>query len=227
MPESLIKTIRKLEEQNVKKYLLKGKVLNLHGEYATRLQVIGETVVQQIDKALETSGIKKDKVAKEEIAKILKRKRIETVHTFPRNEKNELLAPLGGQRGYILGMMKVVAKNRYRDVLKSKSWEGYGLIRNLENGVFIKPDWVPLGKEISNPKDQPLCYTVQTAGSSRTITWNYYDYAKEAPFEVTVEVEIPIPEEILLNLFAGIQRLGLGPKRRGRLILEDVIRLTG
>jgi len=142
------------------------------------------------------------------------------IHTFPKNEKEELLVPLGGERGYIMGALRYALYDIYKDQLQNKQWKGYGMKTLLEHGVFITPKWIPVGKEISNPLDKPKKYLVQTKGKTQGVFPVYYDYVEKADFTLTIEItNSRILEDIFLSMLAHIQRLGIGPKRRGKITL--------
>ena len=142
------------------------------------------------------------------------------VHTFPKNEKGELLVPLGGERGYIMGALRYALYDIYKDQLQNKQWKGYGMKTMLEHGVFVTPKWITVGKKISNTLDKPKKYLVQTKGKTRGVFPVYYDYVEKSSFILTIEITNPkIPEDIFLSMLAHIQRLGIGPKRRGKINL--------
>lgn len=141
----------------------------------------------------------------------------QTIHTFPKDKDNNLLVPLGGERGYIMGALRYALYDLYKDKLQNKKWKGYGMVTMLEHGVFITPKWISVGKKISNLLDKPQKYLVQAKGKSRGTFPVYYDYVEKADFTLTVEITNPqIPDDIFLTMLAHVQRLGLGPKRRGK-----------
>ncbi|MCL0091533.1 hypothetical protein M1N57_01525 [Dehalococcoidales bacterium] len=90
---------QKVEEQ-APKLLLKvsGKLLNLHGQYAERIQKIPSVVYSRA----EVEETEKGEVSK--VAKLL-RTEPRTVHTFPKNENDKIIAPIGGNRGYLKGAL--------------------------------------------------------------------------------------------------------------------------
>lgn len=142
------------------------------------------------------------------------------VHTFPKNEKGELLVPLGGERGYVMGALRYSLYDIYKDKLQNKKWSGYGMVTMLEHGVFINPEWVSVGKKIFNSLEKPKKYLVTTKGASRGVFPVYFDYVDKAEFTLTIEITNPkIPEDVFLSILAHIQRLGIGPKRRGKITL--------
>jgi hypothetical protein len=141
-----------------------------------------------------------------------------TVHTFPKNDEGELLVPLGGERGYIMGALRYSLYDLYKDQLSNRRWVGYGIKTMLEHGVFIRPKWISVGKKISNLLSKPKKYLVQAKGSGGNMFPVYYDYVDKANFMLTIEITNPkIPEDIFLCMLAHIQRLGIGPKRRAKI----------
>ena len=129
-----------------------------------------------------------------------------------------MLVPLGGERGYIMGALRYALYDIYKDKLTNKKWKGYGMKTMLEHGVFITPEWIPVGTKVSNALDKPKKYLVQTKGATRGVFPAYYDYVNKASFTLTIEITNPkIPEEVFLPMLAHIQRLGIGPKRRGKI----------
>ena len=114
----------------------------------------------------------------------------------------------------------------YKDKLNNRSWKGYGLKTHIEHGIYITPDWISYNGEKSNKLNDLNRYMVQTKGISARMINTYYDYNENTPFNITIEMtNDKIPEEIFLSLLAHIQRLGLGPKGRGRIVFEEVVRV--
>lgn len=201
-------------EQSSPTMLLKvtGKVTNLHGQGATRLQDIKKVVYSHID----TASTGDDKTAKTTMAE---RTKTVEVHTFQKNGDGKIIAPLGGRYGYILGALKSATAKFGADRAKRSS-PAYGIKTKIAQGVFIEPDFIELGNTFSNPKDQPASFFLVNVGINE-----YYDFIKEAPVEFTLRVETDIAEEIMLELLSFIQRLGIGAKRRGLLKIEKVEKL--
>jgi len=211
MTQDLTKKFKKVEEQ-APKLLLKvsGKLLNLHGQYAERVQEISSVVYSRADI---------EETEKGEVPKVAKLSRIEprTVHTFPKNENGKIIAPVGGNRGYLKGALRAALAPKYGSGLAKRGSPVFGLKSRMEQGVFIEPEFIELGETFSNPPERPQRYFLTKVG-----TYEYYDVVKEAPFEVTIRVESDIAEDIILELLSFIQRLGLGPKRRGLMRIEKV-----
>lgn len=159
---------------------------------------------------------------KEELAKMakLERAKMVLVHTFPTNGGGKLTAPMGGSRGYLMGALRTALKSKYGGQTNKKTSPVYGYTNRLANGVFVEPSWVEVGDSFSNEPEKPTGYLIQRIGSTE-----YYDVVRETKVNFTITVMSDFKEEILLELLALGQRLGLGPKRRGLLKIEKVERL--
>lgn len=207
-----------MEETVVRRYEIEGKLYNVHGEHDTRGQMISEVVFAATDEITKEDEEKIKKSA-------LKRKRPEQVHTFPKDEEGNLLVPLGGSRGYIMGALKVALNDLYKDRLQDRKWKGYGLKTYIEHGIFVNPEWVIVGKKFCNLSENPKGYMVKTAGISRGMITVSYDFVEEADFKLSIDVtNRKIPEDIFLCLLSHIQRKGLGPKGRGKTKFVKVIK---
>ena len=121
-----------LEETVVRRYEIEGVLSNILGDHATRTQMISEIVYDMTET-----------MSDEEIEKLrkqsLKRSRPEQIHTFPKDKDGNLLIPLGGSHGYLMGALKVALLDLFKDKLRDKKWEGYGIGTNINHGIFIKP----------------------------------------------------------------------------------------
>jgi len=228
LPKDITDKFRSLEGKGVPRYKVYGKITNILGEWDERTQAIKETILDEVDKISKEVGLTGHQKGSE-TKRAKKRVKIEEVHTFPTNGDGELLVPLGGQHGYIMGALKRAIFNIYKDKLKKKSWKGYGIKTYLrEGGIWIEPKWVSLGvKEFTNPKDEPKTFMDKTAGRGQTVVYSYYDYVEEAEFEPFIigKPHPKIPEEVLLRGLAGVQRLGLGPKGRGSIEFTKIMKL--
>lgn len=203
-------------EKEISNYQLKvtATITNLHGQYAQRTQELKSVVFSHEDKA---------STEKEELAKMakLERSKVVLVHTFPTNGNRKIIAPVGGSRGYLSGALRTALKSKYGGQTNKRASPVYGYTNRLANGVFIEPDWIELGDNFSNPPDQPVSYLIQRVG-----TTEFYDVVKESKVAFTIVVMSDFKEEILLELLALAQRLGIGPKRRGLLKIEKVEKLV-
>jgi len=214
MSQDVMHKFKKVEEQ-APKLLLKvtGKLLNLHGQYAERIQEISSVVYSRADV---------EETEKGEVPKVAKLLRTEprTVHTFPKNEKGKIIAPLGGNRGYLKEVLRAALVPKYWAGLARRCSPVFELQSKLEQGVFIEPEFIELGEAFSNPPEKPQGYFLTEVG-----TYEYYDVVKEAPFEVIIRVESDIAEEVILELLSFTQRLVLGPRRRGLIRIQKVEKL--
>jgi hypothetical protein len=207
-----------LEESVVRRYEITATLKNIHGEHASRVQTITGLVHSAEDKIIEDEKSKT-------IKKSTKRARIEEIHTFPTDDDGNLLVPLGGRRGYVYGALRVALLDLFKDRMRDTKWEGYGIGTYLEQAIFVTPEWVPVGKKFSHPKENPKKYGVMTAGIRKTMTRVYFDVVDKAEVEFAIEfTNEKIPEDIFLSLLAHTQRLGLGPKGRGSIKFLNVRR---
>lgn len=202
-------------EKGLSNYQLKvaATIINLHGQYAQRTQELKSVVFSHEDKA---------STEKEELAKTakLERSKIILVYTFPTNGNGKLTAPIGGSRGYLAGALRTALKSKYGGQTNKRTSPVYGYTSRLANGLFVEPDWIEVGQNFSNAPDKPTGYLIQRVGSTE-----YYDVVKEAKVNFTITVVSDFKEEILLELLALAQRLGIGPKRRGLLKIEKIERI--
>jgi len=216
MSEDLTSKFKEAEKEAKCIYKVKGFVHDLHGQYETRVQTLTRVVYSHMD----TEETEKRETESEKKRTTMQRARQVEVRTFPKNEKGQFVAPLGGDRGYLKGMFKTAAKLKFGDSWRKRTSKYYGLKSKIVDGVFIQPEWIELGNKLGNPSDQPKGYLIQRVG-----TTEYYDYINKAPFEVDLVVEGDVPEEVILHTLATMQRLGCGPKRRGRIEITNVERL--
>jgi len=216
MSEDLTSRLREAEKSAKCVYVIKGFVHDLHGQYATRTQAITSVVYSHMD----TEETEKREKESEKKSTTMQRVKNVEVRTFPRNENGQLVAPLGGDRGYLKGMLRTAAKLKFGDQWRRRTSKYYGLKSKMVDGIFIQPEMIELGKQVSNPLDQPKGYLIPRVGSTE-----YYDYINKSPFEVRLIVEGDVPEEVVLHTLATMQRLGCGPKRRGRIEITNIERL--
>lgn len=213
--EDLTAKFKEIEKKSPTLLLkVKGKVYNLHGRGATRLQDIQEVVYSQVD--TESS----DRAGAISKATEARRTKTKAVNTFPKNGTGQIVAPVGGAYGYLMGALKTATAKYGGDRAKRAS-PAYGLKRKITEGLFIEPADIELGKTFSNPPESPVSHFITKIGVSE-----YYDVVAEAPVEFTIRVENDVKEDMLLELLAFVQRVGLGPKRRGLLKIDKVERLN-
>lgn len=208
----------------IRRYSIKGTLKNIHGEHQRRTQKISMRVLDEADLTTSSSTAESAEDIKKLEKRAKQREKFEEVHTFPVEDGN-LLVPLGGPRGYIMGALKVAINDLFKDKMKDRAWEGYGIKTHIEHGIFIEPSWTSVGTEFSNKREEPLHYMVQTKGISGGMMTTYYDVVDHAEIELVIEMTNPkIPEPIFLQLLAHIQRLGIGPKGRGSIVFTEVKR---
>lgn len=207
-----------MESAVARRYEIDGVLSNIHGEHARRTQIMSDV---KYDEAIEHSVDEKKKLE----TRAAKSTRPESIHTFPKDEDGNYLVPLGGNRGYFMGALRVAVKDLYKDKMQNRSWEGYGIGTYLEQGIKISPQWVSVGNKLSHELDEPVAHMVITAGMNRSMIPIYYDVVSKADVHLTIEtMNEKIPENILLELAAYVQRLGLGPKGRGVLTITRLVR---
>ena len=208
-------------EENIvqKRYEIIAILKNIHGQYAKRVHKISEVV---FDETITLTDEEKEEMKK----RTAKRSRPETVATFPKDKEGYLVIPLGGNHGYIMGALKKSVVDLYKDKLKDRKWEGYGILTFVEHGLQVTPQWVRVGKEFS--KDSPKVHMVKSGAWGGGAIFTYFDYIKEAKIKFIIEqMNTKIPEKILMEMLAYVQRLGLGPKGRGELKILKVVKTKG
>ena len=210
------------DEQIVaRRYEIVGILTNIHGEHAERTQIISGVV---FDETRTLTEGEKEKIE----SKKAKSSRPETVHTFPKDEEGFLLVPFGGMHGYVMGALRTALVDLYKDKLNDRNWKGYGLGTYVEHSFDIKPQWIRVGKNYSNPVEQPVARMVITAGISRAMMPIFYDIVNRVEINFVIEqMNTKISEDIFLPMLAYIQRLGLGPKGRGQLQITKCTKTKG
>lgn len=207
-----------MESAVARRYEIDAILTGIHGEHEQRTQVISDVV---FDETRTYTDQEKDTLEKRKT----KSSRPEKVHTFPKDDEGNLLVPLGGSHGYILGALRASLIDLYKDQLRNRSWKGYGIATYIKRGVHVSPDWVPVGKEVSNDPEHPVAHMVITAGISKAMIPIYYDVVARTEVHLTIEMmNEKIPEDIFLAMLAYVQRLGLGPKGRGSMRIVKLVR---
>lgn len=203
-----------------------AKIYNLHGQGLTRSQTIvkqsySETETEVMDKGIEGSA--KHKSSQKSLAKGSKvKEKVVDVSTFPSNGNGKLLAPLGGSYGYIMGAMRASVTRKFGST-KDKTNVAYGAKANLSLGTTIEPQWIDVADKISNPIDKPLEYLIINQK-----VFTYYDtIAESLPFTFNIIIESELSEEVILHLLSFIQRVGLGPKKRGIMKISKIETIDG
>lgn len=204
------------EEASLLTLKLTCRVFNLQGSGDKRIQPLESFSYRETSKEVK----EKTSLTEEDITQASKfRTTIEEVSTFPADGNGMLTAPIGGARGYLAGALRTAVTRKFGSKPGDK---GYGMKASLLEGTFISPSNVPLAKNFSNPKDKPLGYFIAQAKLT-----TYFDVIKESePFELLIQTESPLlTEEVMMQLLAFAQRLGMGPKRRGLLKIEEIEKL--
>ena len=209
------------EQIVVRQYEITGTLTGIHGEHAERTQIISGVV---FDETRTMTEGEKEKVE----SKKAKSSRPAPVHTFPKDKEGFLLVPLGGAHGYIMGALKTAMVDLYKDKLTDRNWKGFGLGTYINHSFDIRPQWVRVGKEYSNPIERPITHMVITAGINRAMVPIFYDTVDEAEVKFVIDqTNTKVAEDIFLPMLAYIQRLGLGPKGRGSLKIDKCIKTKG
>ena len=207
------------DEQSVaRRYEIDATLHDIHGEHARRTQVISSLRFHETREA--TEGVSEEEQTKQE-TRSGKSANVEEIHTFPKDEKGNLLVPLGGLHGYFMGALRTASLDLYKDKLTNRKWRGFGIKNYLEHGIHVKPEMIVVGDKVSNELDSPRLHQV----FGRTYIRQYYDVVNKASIHFTIEImNEKIPEDIFCEMLAYVQKLGLGPKRRGRLEISKVLR---
>lgn len=221
----ITKKFKEIDNKSIKlQYKVTAKVYNLNGHGLKREQLItkqaySETTTEVKDQHIEGSALHRSSEKAIGIGS-KKREHLESVSTFPTNGNGRLLAPLGGAYGYIMGAMKTSVARKFGTTSK-KTNPAYGAKSNLAIGTSVEPEWIEIAAKCSNPLDQPMEYWIKEAKQPI-----YFDYVKESDlFTFAINIESELSEDILLHLLAFIQRVGLGPKRRGIMKIEKIERV--
>jgi hypothetical protein len=214
-----------MEESVSRRYEINALLTNIYGEHAVRTQVISHDVfdVSDVKTSDDETAIKQTSEKKK-----LKRSSPREVHTFPKDTENNLLIPLGGSHGYLMGAIKTAIPDLFKDRTRDSSWEGYGIGKAIEHGVIVKPEWFSIGKIFSNPISEPKCHLVKINGISATMVPVFYDTISSVNAKFNIDfTNNKIPESIFLKLLAHTQLLGLSPKGRGSIKYTSVIKTKG
>ena len=207
-----------------RRYEITAILEDIHGQHAKRVQDISEIA---FDETTTTSEVEKETEKQETIKRKAERKRPADVATFPKDDEGYLLVPFGGKWGYMMGALKTAVADLYKDKMKQRNWEGFGLLTNIEHGLHVIPQWIKVGKSISNPKEKPKIHMVP-GGWGRGAIFTYFDYVEKTEIKFSIEqMNLKIPEKILMEMLAYCQRLGFGPKGRGILTIQKVVKTKG
>jgi len=210
-----------VEDSVIRRYDVDVTLKNIYGEHNTREQIIHQQVYDVTDDSTSEEKQSTEKKTK-------KRSSPREVHTFPKDVEGNLLIPFGGIHGYLMGALRVSIKDIFGDKTRDKNWEGYGIGKAIDHGVTINPEWISLGKVISNPLENPKTHLVKTAGISQSMISVYYDTVIESNIHLTIDfTNKKIPEKLFLQLLAHTQLLGISPKGRGSIKITKLIKTKG
>jgi hypothetical protein len=221
-----LRTIAVQDSESI--FLVKGKLFNVHGEWAERKGTDPKTIYNvTFETTTDTNtthptGERTTKASKIKTTGQETKGKIESiiVKTFPRNGNGEIGIPLGGVRGYIAGMFRASARNH---AWSSKGSVGFGMLSFIDNGgIRVEPNmiWIPSDKVIMS--DVPMTYLIQ-----RRNVFTYFDTLLEAPFEIKISItkrckEGQFDRKLFLTMLADLERLPVGPKRRGTMKIDSV-----
>lgn len=209
---------RKLQQEaTLAIYSVKAVLDNIHGDWAKKEMTMNGTVWHCVDHEegleqtakgeLETSlDSMKNKESKK--TRVVKKE----VHAFPTKD-GHILIPLGGPRGYICGMFRAAARTRGWNKQGNKYWGALSFIDN--GGLLVEPQWVQ-GPTVDQVKTHPF-FVKEAKGEV------FFEYVEKAPIEFTVSVmKNALPENMTLQLLGDLERLPIGPKRRGTLKITSI-----
>ena len=210
-----------LKQDTLTTYKVKGVLHNIHGDWAKKIVKMNGTVWEQTDNEVgneqatrgkQTTNL--DSAKKTETKKV--REIAKECHCFPRRS-NHALIPLGGPRGYINGMFRAIARTLSWN---QKGSECFGALSFIDNGgVTVSPDWFE-ATEGSEVKMHPF-FVKEAKGEV------FFEYMEKVPFEITVSVvKNKLPNDMTLKLIAGLERIAIGPKRRGTLEIQSIAEQT-
>jgi len=210
-----------LQKDTLATFKVKGILHNIHGDWAKKVVKMNGTVWEQTDhevgneqqtKGKQTTNL--DSAKKTESKKI--REIAKECHCFPR-KNNHALIPLGGPRGYINGIFRATARTLGWNM---KGSEYFGTLAFIDNGgITISPDWFEVtdGSEI---KMHPF-FVKEAKGEV------FFEYMEKASFEITLSVcNNKFPSDMTLKLMAALERMAIGPKRRGTLEIQSIAQVN-
>ena len=205
------------EEATLANYKVKAILYNIHGDWdKKKLDVNGVIWHVKDNEQQNEETIKGEQESQFSGSKATETKKTRIVtkeaHGFPRRSGCAMI-PLGGPRGYICGMFRAACRTRGWNRKGSKY---FGALSFIDNGGFqITPQWVAAEKD-AEIKMRP--FFVQEAKGEI-----YFEYIEKVPVEFNVSVmQNHLPEDMTLQLMGDLERLAIGPKRRGTLKIESI-----
>lgn len=205
------------EEATYATYTVKGVLENIHGDWAKREIQLNGTSWHVIDQEEGTEESTKGELETSlDSSKTTETKKTRTVtkdaHCFPR-KNGHITIPLGGPRGYICGMFRAAARTRGWNKQGDKYW---GALSFIDNGGFlVSPQWyeAPEGTTV----DMHPFFVKEAKGEV------FFEYAEKVPVEFTISMmKNHMPEDIALKLIGDLERLPIGPKRRGTIKITSI-----
>ena len=209
---------RKLQEEGtLAVFKVKAMLHNIHGDWDKKKVDVNGVVWHVKDSEQQNEEtMKGEQESQFTGSKETETKKTRTVtkeaHGFPRRNGCALI-PLGGPRGYICGMFRAACRTRGWNRRGSKYFGGLSFIDN--GGFQIAPQWVAAEKD-AEIKMRP--FFVQEAKGEI-----YFEYIEKVPVEFSISVmKNHLPEDMTLQLIGDLERLAIGPKRRGTLKIESI-----
>lgn len=212
---------RKLQEEaTFATYAVKGTLYNIHGDWAKKEVQLKGTVWHVLDHEVgaeeSTSGERETSLQSGKQKETKKTRTItKEAHCFPR-ENGKPVIPLGGPRGYICGMFRAAARTRGWNKQGNKY---FGALSFIDNGGFlVTPQWLTVGNAVE-VKMRPF-FVKEAKGEV------FFEYIEEAPCDFAVSVmKNALPEDMPLQLLGDLERLPIGPKRRGTMKITSIQKL--
>jgi hypothetical protein len=209
---------RKLQaEASFATYMVKGTLFNIHGDWAKREMQFNGTVWHVVDKEIGAEETQRgDFESSLQSGKQTETKKTRTItkeaHCFPR-ENGKPVIPLGGPRGYVCGMFRAAARTRGWN---KKGNKYFGALSFIDNGGFlVTPQWFKVQSDVE-VKLRPF-FVKEAKGEV------FFEYIEEVPIDFAVSVmKNAMPEDMPLQLLGDLERLPIGPKRRGTLKLTSI-----
>jgi hypothetical protein len=205
------------KEDTLAIYHVRATLENIHGDWAKKQKTINGTVWDCTDNEEGTeakvTGDRESSLDSTKTTKTTKKRAIvKDIHAFPTKD-GHVLIPLGGPRGYICGMFRAAARTRGWNKQGNKYWGALSFIDN--GGLLVEPQLVQ-GPTEDEVKTRPF-FVKEAKGE----VW--FEYVEKAPVEFSVSVmKSAFPEDMTPCLLRDLQRLPIGPKRRGTLKITSI-----
>jgi len=204
-------------EATLANYVVKGVLKNIHGDWAKKeVLMVGNVWVvtdHEVGNEESTTGKRTSSLDSSKTKETKKtRKIVKECHCFPRQNGHATI-PLGGPRGYINGMFRAAARTM---AWNKQGSEYFGALSFIDNGgITVSPDWFEAA-EGSEVKMRPF-FVKEAKGEV------FFEYMEKVPFEINVSIMANrLPDDMTLKLVGSLERLAIGPKRRGTLELGSI-----